>query len=111
MSSSPFAPSSSLGCLDVSGKAPSVAAVAQLVAALNQDKTMLTEPYLTESVSGGGGVEFKLVVGHTGQALSGKGDKFKPSPEELSTLEAPAAAAGTATETTTPAAATQGASK
>jgi hypothetical protein len=108
MSSSPFAASSSLGCLDVSGKAPSVAAVSQLVAALNQDKTMLTEPYLTESTSTGTGVEFKVIVGHTGQALSGKGDKFKPSPEEMSSIEAPAAAA---TDTTTPAAAAQGATK
>lgn len=104
MSSSPFATSSSLGCLDVAGKAPSVAAVSQLVAALNQDKTMLTEPYLTESMSGGAGVEFKLTVGHTGQALSGKGDKFKPSPEEMSSLDS-------ATDTTTPAAAVQGESK
>lgn len=107
MSSSPFAASSSLGCLDVSGKAPSVAAVSQLVAALNQDKTMLTEPYLTESTSTGTGIEFKITVGHTGQALSGKGDKFKPSPEELSSVETPAVT----TDTTTPAAAAQGASK
>lgn len=109
MSSSPFAPSSSIGCLDVSGKAPSVAAVAQMVASLNQDKTMLVEPYLTKSVSAGEGVEFEFSVGHTGQALSGKGEKFTPSPEELASVETPAAAA--ATETTTPATAAEGASK
>jgi hypothetical protein len=108
MSSSPFAASSSLGCLDVAGKAPSVAAVSQLVAALNQDKAMLTEPYLTESTSTGTGVEFKIAVGHTGQALSGKGDKFKPSPEEMASIEAPADAPA---EATTPATAAQGASK
>lgn len=110
VSSSPFAPSASLGCLDVSGKAPNVAAVAQLVAALNADKTMLVEPYLTKSAVGGAGIEFEFTVGHTGQALSGKGDKFKPSPEELSSIETPATA-DTAADTTTPAPATQGATK
>jgi len=84
--------------------------VAQLVAALNQDKTILAEPYLTESTSTGAGVEFKLAVGYTAQGLSGKGDKFKPSPEEMSSIAA-ATAAGAATQTTTPAAAAQGASK
>ncbi|MBG0738864.1 hypothetical protein IV500_05440 [Paeniglutamicibacter antarcticus] len=110
-SSSPFAASSSLGCLDISGNAPSIAAVSQLVAALNRDKTMLSEPYLKESVSSGAGVDFKLTVGYTGQALSAKGDKFKPSPDELSSIEAPAAAPDPATDSTNPAAATQGASK
>jgi hypothetical protein len=104
MSSSPFAAATSLGCLDVGGTAPSVAAVSQLVAALTQDKTMLAEPYLTESTSAGAGVEFKLTVGYTGQGLSGKGDKFKPSPEEMSSIDTP-------TDTTTPAAAAQGAAK
>ena len=111
MSSSPFAPSASLGCLDVSGKAPSVEAVAQLVAALNQDKTMLVEPYLTKSVSTEGGIDFDFSVGHTGEALSGKAEKFTPSPEELASVGTPAAA-GADTETTTPSATDiQGASK
>lgn len=110
VSSSPFAPSSSVGCLNVAGKAPSVAAVAQLVAALNQDKTMLVEPYLTKSVAAGDGVDFEFSVGHTGEALSGKGDKFTPSPEELASVET-TAPAGAAADTTTPAAAVQGASK
>ncbi|ACL42114.1 hypothetical protein Achl_4163 (plasmid) [Pseudarthrobacter chlorophenolicus A6] len=107
MSSSPFAPSTSLGCVDVAGKAPNVEAVAQLVASLNKNKDMLAEPYLTESTVTEGGISFKFTVGHTSQALSLKGDKFKPSPEELSSIDSPTAAtdsAATGTET-------QGASK
>jgi hypothetical protein len=106
VSSSPFVPSTSLGCLDVGGKAKDVGSVAQLVAALNKDKTTLAEPYLTETVAADGSVNFKFTVGYTGQALSLKGQKFKPSPEELSSLDTPTSAAGT---TSTPA--TQGASK
>lgn len=107
MSSSPFAPSASLGCLDVTGRAKDVAAVAQLVASLNKDATMLVEPYLTESVSSESGVDFKFTVGHTDAAYSGKGQKFEPSPEELSSIETPTAA----TETTPSATEIQGASK
>lgn len=90
-SSSPFAPSTSIGCLTVSGKAPSVGAVAQLVASLNKDKAMLAEPYLTESAVVEDGVAFTFSVGYTGQGQSLKSDKFKPSPEELSTIDTPAA--------------------
>ncbi|MET4143737.1 hypothetical protein [Arthrobacter sp. UYCo732] len=107
MSSSPFLPSSSLGCLDVSGKAPTVEAVAQLVASLNKNKDMLAEPYLLESVKEDDGVSFKFVVGHTSQALSQKGDKFKPSPEELASIQTPTAATGPASAGP----ATQGAAK
>jgi hypothetical protein len=108
MSSSPFAPASSLGCLDVSGKVKDVAAVAQLVASLNKDKAMLVEPYLTESVSSEAGVTFRFTVGHTAAGLSGKGKKFEPSPEELASVQAAPAAA---TETTTPATAAEGVTK
>ncbi|GAA4035677.1 hypothetical protein GCM10023063_20340 [Arthrobacter methylotrophus] len=106
VSSSPFVSSTSLGCLDVEGKAKDVTSVAQLVSALNQDKTTLAEPYLTQTVAADSSVTFKLTVGYTSQALSLKGQKFKPSPEELSSLDTPTSAAGT---TSTPA--TQGASK
>jgi uncharacterized protein YdbL (DUF1318 family) len=104
VSSSPFVPSTSLGCLDVGGNAKDVASVARLVSALNQDKTTLAEPYLTETVSADGSVTFKFTVGYTSQALSLKGQKFKPTPEELSSLDTPAAGS-----TSLPA--TQGASK
>lgn len=107
VSSSPFAPSTSLGCIDVAGKAPNVEAVAQLVASLNKNKDMLAEPYLTESAEVEGGISFKFTVGHTSQALSLKGDKFKPSPEELSSIASPTTAAGAAASGTE----TQGASK
>lgn len=83
-SPNPFAPSSSLGCLDVSGTAPTVEAVAKLVSSLNNDKTMLTEPYLTSSTATEGGISFKISVGYTGEALSMKGQKFEPSVEEVS---------------------------
>lgn len=107
MSSSPFVPSTSMGCLDVSGKAPTVEAVAQLVASLNSNKDMLAEPYLTESVKEEDGVAFKFTVGHTSQALSQKGDKFKPSPEELASIQTPTAA----TEPVSSGPAIQGAAK
>jgi ABC-type lipoprotein release transport system permease subunit len=107
MSSSPFAPSTSLGCIDVAGKAPNVEAVAKLVASLNKNKDMLAEPYLTESTVAEGGISFKFIVGHTSQALSLKGDKFKPSPEELSSIASPTAATGAAASGTE----TQGAAK
>lgn len=94
VSPSPFAPSSALGCLEVSGKAPSVSAVGQLVAALNADKTVLTEPYLTESVATEGGATFKISVGYTEKALSLKGQKFKPAPEEVSSTATPPATQG-----------------
>jgi hypothetical protein len=110
MSASPFAPSSSVGCLEVQGTVKDLSSVALLVGELNKDKTMLSEVYLTEASAKDGVFLFKITVGYTGKALSGKGEPFKPSPEELSSLETPGAAtAGTAS--TTPAPAAQGATK
>lgn len=94
-SPSPFAASASLGCLDVAGTAKSVEDIATLVAALNRDQKILTEPYLTSSTSGDDGISFKLSVGFTSEALSLKGQKFDPQAEDT----APGAASETAPET------------
>lgn len=83
-SPSPFAASASVGCLDISGTAPSIDAVAQLVASLNRDGKMLTEPYLTSSTSTDGVISFKISAGFTGEALSLKGQKFDPPAKEAS---------------------------
>jgi hypothetical protein len=111
MSSSPFAPSSSIGCMEVSGKARDMAAVSQLVDALKKDTTTLTETYLTEAVSTEDGIDFRFTIGHTSQALSGKASKFRPSPEELESIQSPTAATADTSATPASAPVAQGATK
>lgn len=88
---SPFALPTSLGCVEVTGEAPTVEAVAKLVASLNKEGKILAEPYLTESTVADGRASFKLSIGHTTAALSLKGDGYEPSAEEYASIEKPAA--------------------
>lgn len=95
-SSDLFSPSVSVGCLEVGGHLPSISEVGALAASLGSSKEFLTDPYVTESATGDEGpASFKLHIGYTDKAFSFKGEKFRPSDEELASISqvpAPAAA-------------------
>ncbi|MCC3299252.1 hypothetical protein [Arthrobacter caoxuetaonis] len=95
-SSDLFAPSVSVGCLEVGGHLPTIADVGTLAASLGSSKEFLTDPYVTESAAGDeGDAQFKLHIGYTDKAFSFKGEKFRPTDEELDSISqvpAPAAA-------------------
>lgn len=104
VSPSPFTPSTALGCMNVSGKAPSVASVGTFVAALQKDSTILKDVYLTESASAEGGIAFKISVGYTDRALTFKGQKYREGDDaaEVPVAEAPATGPVAEAPATTP---------
>lgn len=99
-SGQPFDSSKAVGYLDVTGSAPSVLSVAQLVSGLLANKDMLTDAYVTESAVTKSGTQFKLSVGFTDKAMSFKGEQFRPKPEELAAVAAAAVPDDTADATT-----------
>lgn len=96
----PFSPSLAIGCLTISGTAPSIAAVGQLSAQMSKDTEMLSSPYITESSISDKDdtTSFKMTVGYTHQALSNKGAPFAGT-DAAEDDTAPAPAAGTTQET------------
>ncbi|MCU6480154.1 hypothetical protein [Arthrobacter sp. A2-55] len=78
-----FAASVAVGCLDLEGHVGSIADVGALAAALAGSKEYLVDPYVTESTAGDKMATFKITVGFTDKALTYKGDKFRPTPDEL----------------------------
>lgn len=93
----PFSPSLAIGCLQISGTAPSIASVGGLAAGLSKNTEMLTAPYITESAQGEEGATFKLSVGYTDKALSNKGKAFSAEAGEGPDNQ-PAPSTGTAQE-------------
>lgn len=91
----PFAASKAVGYLEVAGTARDEKAVSQYIGALAEDTTVLTDPYLTQSGDSRGGTTFKLSIGYTDKAMSFKGESFRPSDEEIATLD-PSALKGAA---------------
>lgn len=92
----PFAASKAVGYLEVSGSASDEQAVSQYIGALAEDTTVLTDPYLTQSGDARGGTTFKMTIGYTDKAMSFKGESFRPSDEEIATLDPATLNAGAA---------------
>ncbi|MCC3292571.1 hypothetical protein [Arthrobacter sp. zg-Y1110] len=94
-----FSPSVAVGCLEISGNLPSISDVGVLASSLGSSKEFLTDPYVTESAAGDGNASFKLSIGYTDKAFSFKGEKFRPTDEELASIsQVPAPAAAEITE-------------
>lgn len=87
-----FNPSRAVGYFDVTGTAPSLAAVGELVTSLKSSKDLLVDPYVTESNVARGATQFKVSVGFTDKAMSFKGEKFRPADADLAAVKAAAAA-------------------
>lgn len=97
-----FVPSKAVGYLEVSGVAPTEAAVSDLIGALADAKDgLLTDSYLTQSGVARGGTTFKISVGYTEKAMSFKGEPFRPSDQENASI-VPAAADPAAPDATAP---------
>lgn len=98
-----FVPSKAVGYLEVSGVAPTEAAVSELIGALVDSKDgLITDSYLTQSGVARGGTTFKISVGYTEKAMSFKGEPFRPSDQENASIVPatdPAAADAAATTT------------
>lgn len=103
ISGQPFAASKAVGYLEVAGTASDEHAVSQYIGALADNTTVLTDPYLNQSAVARGGTTFKLTIGFTDKAMSFKGESFRPSDQEIATLDPanvkakPAAGAASAT--------------
>lgn len=112
----PFSPAASIGCFELSGGAPSMADATAFLAQLQTKTEMLTSPYIQELGTDNNGATFKITVGYTKAAYSGKGGEFVPTAQEIAALNssadattaAPAApaAAGTGVPAPAPAAVT-----
>jgi hypothetical protein len=87
-----FNPSRAVGYLDITGTAPSLAAIGELSTSLKGSTELLVDPYVTESNIARGATQFKLSVGFTEKAMSFKGEKFRPTDAELAEVKAAAAA-------------------
>lgn len=89
----PFTPSIAVGCLQISGTAPSISAIGELVGRMSASTEMLTAPYVSESTVSEGAAAFKLSVGYTDKAFSNKGKAFDESAEATDNEPAPATGA------------------
>lgn len=90
-----FTPSVAVGCLEVNGRLQSLNDVGVFAASLGDSVEFLTDPYVTESNAGEQEATFRLSIGYTDKAFSFKGEKFRPTEEELASITqvpAPAAA-------------------
>jgi hypothetical protein len=104
ISGEPFAASKAVGYLEVSGMAADEHAVSELMGSLAEKNAILTDPYLIQSGVARGGTAFKFSIGFTDKAMSFKGETFRPSDQELASLDpgtqgTDAAAANPATTT------------
>lgn len=96
----PFAASKAVGYMEVSGMATDVHAVSELIGSLARKSAILTDPYLVQSAVARGGTTFKFSIGFTDKAMSFKGETFRPSDQELASLDPdPQGAADPATTT------------
>lgn len=83
----PFAASKAVGYLEVNGTASDEHAVSQYIGALADNTTLLTDPYLSKSAVSRDGTTFSLTVGYTDKAMSFKGESFRPSDQEIASLD------------------------
>lgn len=101
----PFAASKAVGYMEVSGMATDEHAISELMGSLAEKNAILTDPYLIQSGVARGGTTFKFSVGFTDKAMSFKGEAFRPSDQEMASLDPgpqstdPAAAADPAATT------------
>lgn len=98
----PFTASVAIGCIELTGQAPNMGAITAFVAGLQSKPTLLTSPYIEESGQIVGGASFKITVGYTKDAYSGKGGAFVPTSQEIAALNASAEAAKPAAGAPTP---------
>lgn len=83
----PFAASKAVGYLEVAGMASDEHAVSELMGSLAEKNPILTDPYLIQSGVTRGGTTFKLSIGFTDKAMSFKGETFRPSDQEIASLD------------------------
>lgn len=86
----PFSAPSSIGCIELSGGAPKMADVTTFLQRLQSKSDLLSNPYIQESGSDNNGATFKITVGYTKAAYSGKGSEFIPTPQEIAALNSSA---------------------
>jgi len=94
----PFTPAASIGCIELSGGAPNMSAATTFLAQLQTKTELLSSPYLQELGTDNNGATFKITVGYTKAAYSGKGGEFVPTDQEIAALNASATTPGTPTQ-------------
>jgi hypothetical protein len=98
-SGDPFAASVAVGCFELSGTAPDISSITTFLTGLQAKTEVLTNPLISESGSdASGSATFKMTVGYTDKAISGKGDPYIPTDAELAALNSTSDAAPTAVD-------------
>lgn len=98
-SGDPFAASVAVGCFELSGTAPEITSITTFLTGLQAKTEVLTNPLISESGADASGMAtFKMTVGYTDKAISGKGDPYIPTDAELAALNSTSEAAPTAVD-------------